>query len=442
MISEVFITTLDGQLITQKKYRSDIKCAASDVFGQHIRKHSPGSMAPYWSAEGAHFFHVRRPGLYLVAATCAEMMPVFVIELLTRLFHVLKDFCGVVSESSLRANLVLVSEILGEFIDHGYINLTSTEKLKPYIQSEPVPTRAELSTDPSLATALFGTTTRTIPSSAADRPVIQSRQDKEVRKNEIFIDVIEKMTVTISSDERRVRSEVSGVVNMKSFLAGCPEIKLGVNEDLAVPPHSAGVSYGSNSRLDEYTFHQCVNSADFEKKRILAVRPPQGEVGVMTYCLRGDLPLGLPFTLHSNVDTSQRDLELHLRLCCNIPTSTHALNIHLKLPVPRNVTSISQQLSGAEQKAEFIADKNLLNWNIRKLYGKSEVTAKFKLIVNSGSQANRNELGPASLDFEISGFVCSNLQIQFLRVFDAEHSYVPQRWVRYVTVPDSYIIKL
>jgi len=411
MISEVFITTLDGQLITHKKYRKDIRCNAAEVFGHHVRKSSPGSLPPYWAEEGAHFFHIRRHGLYIAAATHADMMPVFLIEMLSRLFHVIKDLCGVVNEAALRANFVLVSEVLEEFIDCGHIQLTSTEKLKSYIQSEAVPTRAEGSPDSSYSTALFGIEKRTIPSSAADRPVIHSRRDKEVRKNEIFIDVVERMTVMITNDEKRVRSEVSGSVNMKSFLAGSPEIKLGFNDDLAIGQKNAGVSYGSNSRLDEYSFHECVKPSAFEESRIIVIQPPQGEVAVMSYCLRGDLPHSLPFTLYPNIDTTQRDMELNLRLCCNIPTSTHALNIHVNLPVPRNVTSVSQQLSGPEQTAEFTASKNLLCWNIRKLYGKTEITAKFKLIANSGGQAKINELGPASLDFEISGFVCSNLQV-------------------------------
>lgn len=66
----------------------------------------------------------------------------------------------------------------------------------------------------------------------------------------------------------------------------------------------------------------------------------------------------------------------------------------------------------------------------------------FQLIVPNGAQVNKMELGPAILDFEISGFVSSNLQIRFIRVYEKEHSYVPKRWVRYITVPDSYVIKL
>lgn len=62
-----------------------------------------------------------------------------------------------------------------------------------------------------------------------------------------------------------------------------------------------------------------------------------------------------------------------------------------------------------------------------------------------GAKENKSsliEIGPIILDFEISGYVCSNLQIQFLRVFDRELSYAPMKWVRYITTSDSYIVKL
>lgn len=65
-----------------------------------------------------------------------------------------------------------------------------------------------------------------------------------------------------------------------------------------------------------------------------------------------------------------------------------------------------------------------------------------QLIGARDSRTCLQEIGPVVLDFEISGFVCSNLQFQFLRVFDREHSYVPMKWVRYVTTSDSYVVKL
>jgi Adaptor complexes medium subunit family len=58
------------------------------------------------------------------------------------------------------------------------------------------------------------------------------------------------------------------------------------------------------------------------------------------------------------------------------------------------------------------------------------------------SDAYRLTLGPVSVDFEISGFVCSNVQIRGLQVYNRDTSYTPKKWIRYITTADSYVIKL
>jgi len=52
------------------------------------------------------------------------------------------------------------------------------------------------------------------------------------------------------------------------------------------------------------------------------------------------------------------------------------------------------------------------------------------------------QFGPLSLDFELSGCVCSNIQIRSVQLVDTERSVVPLKWLRYITTADSYLIKL
>ena len=52
------------------------------------------------------------------------------------------------------------------------------------------------------------------------------------RKNEIFLDVIEKLNLLVSSNGTVLHSEIIGSVQMKSFLSGMPELKLGLNDKL------------------------------------------------------------------------------------------------------------------------------------------------------------------------------------------------------------------
>lgn len=64
------------------------------------------------------------------------MSPSYILELLNRIFVIIKDFLGIVTEEMVRKNFVLVYEILDEIIDFGQPQLTSTELIKPLIVNE------------------------------------------------------------------------------------------------------------------------------------------------------------------------------------------------------------------------------------------------------------------------------------------------------------------
>ena len=49
-------------------------------------------------------------------------------------------------------------------------------------------------------------------------------------KNEIFLDVIEKLNILVSASGNVLSSEILGRVRMRSFLSGMPELKLGLND--------------------------------------------------------------------------------------------------------------------------------------------------------------------------------------------------------------------
>ena len=49
-------------------------------------------------------------------------------------------------------------------------------------------------------------------------------------KNEIFLDVIERLNILVSARGNVLSSEILGRVRMRSFLSGMPELKLGLND--------------------------------------------------------------------------------------------------------------------------------------------------------------------------------------------------------------------
>lgn len=83
---------------------------------------------------------------------------------------------------------------------------------------------------PFYATA--GSKTKSSSSSKLPIAVGSNRQGKQ--KNEIYVDILEKLTVLFNSNGFVVNSSIDGTIQMKSFLSGNPELRLALNEDLVI----------------------------------------------------------------------------------------------------------------------------------------------------------------------------------------------------------------
>lgn len=96
------------------------------------------------------------------------------------------------------------------------------------------------------------------------------------RKNEIFLDVIERLNLLVSSNGTVLHSEIIGVIQMKSFLSGMPELKLGLNDKLMFEATGRSTSRIKAVELEDIKFHQCVRLARFENDRTISFIPPDG----------------------------------------------------------------------------------------------------------------------------------------------------------------------
>lgn len=59
--------------------------------------------------------------MYLVFTSETNVSPAFVFDLLYQIMKVFRDFCGILSEESIRKNFVLIYEIIEEMIVSGSI---------------------------------------------------------------------------------------------------------------------------------------------------------------------------------------------------------------------------------------------------------------------------------------------------------------------------------
>jgi AP-1 complex subunit mu len=103
-------------------------------------------------------------------------------------------------------------------------------------------------------------------------------------KNEVYLDVIEKVNILVSSNGNVLRSEIMGTVKMRSTLSGMPELKLGLN-DKVLFEMTGKQSKSKLIELEDIKFHQCVRLNKFEQERLITFIPPDGEFSLMSYRL-------------------------------------------------------------------------------------------------------------------------------------------------------------
>jgi AP-4 complex subunit mu-1 len=138
---------------------------------------------------------------------------------------VFKDYCGVLTEESIRKNFLLIYELLDEMLDFGYPQITSTELLKNCVHNEAIEV-AKPSIAASVIHTMSGSSTATKSSMLANTPItlMNTRSGGSNSKNEIYVDIIERLTILFNSSGFIVNSSIDGSILMKSFLSGNDEI--------------------------------------------------------------------------------------------------------------------------------------------------------------------------------------------------------------------------
>lgn len=69
-----------------------------------------------------------------------------------------------------------------------------------------------------------------VSSNAIQRSI--GKTSKKSNKEEIFVDIFDKLTVLFNSNGALINSSIDGVIQMKSYLQGNPELRLILNENI------------------------------------------------------------------------------------------------------------------------------------------------------------------------------------------------------------------
>jgi AP-1 complex subunit mu len=260
------------------------------------------------------------------------------------------------------------------------------------------------------------------------------------RKNEIFLDVIEKLNILVASNGTVLHSEIMGSIQMKSFLSGMPELKLGLNDKLMFEATGRSTNRVKAVELEDIKFHQCVRLARFENDRTISFIPPDGEFELMSYRLNTQVkPL---IWVEAVVEPhSHSRIEYMIKAKSQFKARSIANNVEIVIPVPRDVDSPSFKASIGT--VTYFPDRDAVVWSIKQFAGTKEylMRAHFGLPSVAADEGHEQWKAPIEVKFEIPYFTVSGLQVRYLKIIE-KSGYQALPWVRYITMNGNYQLRM
>jgi len=355
-----------------------------------------------------------------------------VLLFLYSLVKILEEYFERLEEESIRDNFVITYELLDEVADFGYPQTTEARVLKQYITQEGQKLHKAQVHVPEGVTGRYPWRPTGIKHS----------------KNEVFLDVIERVNLLVATNGSLLRSEVEGVIKVKSVLSGMPELRLGLNDRLQLTPSGSSKATGrqpgprdqKNIEMEDVKFHQCVSLAKFEADRVISFVPPDGDFDLLSYRLTTSNIKPL-FWIEAIVENHAHSrIEYLIKVKSQFKVRSVANDVQIKIPVPANADSPKFRQSIGN--VVYAPDEDAILWTIKQFTGGKEylMRAHFGLpSVTEDDEAHTRP--PITISFEIPYFTVSGIQVRYLKILERTERYTALPWVRYITRAGDYQVR-
>eukprot|EP00299_Pterocystis_sp_00344_P011205 c5182_g1_i1.p1 GENE.c5182_g1_i1~~c5182_g1_i1.p1 ORF type:complete len:453 (-),score=107.96 c5182_g1_i1:121-1404(-) len=423
--SALFILDLKGKTIICRNYRGDVPMTVAERFVSHVLESDESGLQPVIVDDDVTFVYVKYNNLYLMATTKRNANITMMFTFLYHVIATLKDYFKELEEESIRDNFVITYELLDEMMDFGYPQYTEAKILKEFITQESHKMATQEKKD-ALVTVTNAVSWRS--------------EGIKHGKNEIFLDVVERLNLLVNANGTLLRSEIVGALKMRSFLSGMPELKLGLNDKLLF--EAAGrAGKGKAVEMEDIKFHQCVRLARFENDRTISFIPPDGEFDLMTYRLNTQVkPL---IWIEAVVEShSHSRVEYMIKAKAQFKQRSSANNVEILVPVPPDADS--PQFKTSIGSVKYSPERDAISWTIKQFQGGKEyfMRAHFGLpSVGAEDDGSKLPKPPIQVKFEIPYFTVSGIQVRYLKIIE-KSGYAALPWVRYITQNGDYQIRV
>lgn len=421
MASSVVLINYKGEVLIYRNYKYDVSREETMEFCRKIIATKEANEKPIIYLNGVSYLHTRDGEITVLATTKSNSNAAMIFSFLYALIKIFKGYFTEFTEKKIKENFVLIYELLDEIMDYGYPQTTDYNLLKKYITQGGFKVQDSQKLQEML-TQLTG--------AVSWRP-----QNVFHPTNEIYLDVIESVNLLINKTGEIIKSEVNGVVTLKSLLSGDPICKFGMNDKLQISQtqnstNSKGIS------IEDLRFHQCVRLSDFNKDRTITFIPPDGVFDLMSFRVTENVII--PFKVYCNIiETPMIDnphvpqnVDLDLNIKALFDRLLYAQDVVIKVQIPKNSTNVKTHTNMGKAKHE--PEKSSIVWRIKKVNGDKELKLKCEIPLMSVKDPKPWSRSPISMEFNIPMFTASGLRVRFLKVQE-KSGYKPLKWIRYVT---------
>lgn len=433
-ISAIYILDNKGRVLISRLYKANVPASVIDTFNSKLIDFADETaFRPFFTdSDNLTYLHLQVNNLIFLLISAENCNITMMFSFLYKLTDVFTEYFKELEEESVRDNFVVIYELLDEMMDNGYPQTTEFQILKEFIKTESH--ELETSWRKKNNDKLQFSIPAAISNAVSWRP-----EGIKYKKNEIFLDVIEKVNMIVSRNGTVIKSEVQGALVAKSFLGGMPECKLGLNDKAFF--ESEGKNMGQKSvDFSDVKFHQCVRLTSFEKDKIISFIPPDGEFELISYRL--DMPFKSLFMVDVVVELrSFTKLEFHVKATSFFKSKCIATDVEIYIPVPCDVFSPNFRLPNGNVK--YFPEKDAMVWNIPEFSGQSTMIMEAYFSLPSIKSPERDNFlkVPIRIEFEIPYYTVSGLQVRYLKITE-KSGYQGYPWVRYLTKHGDYQIRM
>lgn len=264
MIGSLFILNEKGSVLFEKHYRRVSSRACCEDFWKMIERRAGEQLPPVVQEGSLAYVHVYHRGIYLLAVIERDISPLLVIEFLRKLFAILLEYLGEVTEDTLKDDFITVYQLLDEVMDSGYPFTTEPGLLRTLVHNPSVVQKALTATGISATATVADTLPDSYLSNLPWRP-----EDARHSNNSIYVDIIDFIDCVIDTNGLLASCSVHGDILCNSKLSGrAPEVLL---------------SFSNISIIDDMSLHPCVKYNRFERDRVLSFVPPDGKFKIASF---------------------------------------------------------------------------------------------------------------------------------------------------------------